>query len=163
MNETVKRLAIPHREARRGIATVEFAVIAPLLILMILGGIELGRGVMVKHVLEEAARAGCRVVTLHDGTKQEALDIISLSMQNAKISGYTVTMNPDPPSGQDQKTPVTVSVSVPYSQVTWLAPRFMTSSTVRGTCVMPTESDAKPSKRQKESSKTKKKSKKKQH
>ena len=156
MNETVKRLAIPHREARRGIATVEFAVIAPLLILMILGGIELGRGVMVKHVLEEAARAGCRVVTLHDGTKQEALDIISLSMQNANITGYTVTMNPDPPTGQVQKVPVTVSVSVPYSQISWMSPKFMSGSSLKGDCIMPAERDVSATKRTKDHSKKKK-------
>lgn len=138
---------------RRGTATVEFAALAPLIITMILGGIELGRCVMVKHVLEEAARAGCRVVTLHEGTKRAAIDIIDTSMQAAGISGYTVTFTPDPPTSQDQLTPVKVTVSVPHSQISWLTPKFLAGSTLTGDCIMPAERDVSAIKRTKENTK----------
>lgn len=153
MNENLKNRACADR---RGIATVELALIAPFVILLILGGIELGRGVMVKHVLEEAARAGCRVVTLHSGTRQEALDIISVAMQNANISGYTVTFSPDPPTGLTQESPVTITVSVPYSQVSWLPGSFIAGSTLTGDCIMPAERDVSATKRTKDHTKKKK-------
>lgn len=163
MNQNRKFRTVANRGARRGASAVEFALVAPLFILLIFGGIELGRGVMVKHIIEEAARVGCRSVTLHNGTKQEALDVISTAMQNANISGYTVTFSPDPPTGLDQKTAVIVSISVPYSQVSWLPTRFMTGSTLIGACVMPAEDDVSVTKRQKETSKNKKKNKKAQY
>jgi Flp pilus assembly protein TadG len=138
---------------RRGTATVEFAALAPLILTMILGGIELGRCVMVKHVLEEAARAGCRVVTLHEGTKQDAIAIVDLAMQSAGISGYTITFTPDPPTSQAQLTPVKVTVSVPHSQIAWLTPKYLAGSTLSGDCIMPAERDVSATKRTKEATK----------
>src|SRR5947209_5626474 len=52
-----------HRGAarrRRGIAATEFAILAPFLTILILGTFELSRGIMVKEVLNDAARKGCR-------------------------------------------------------------------------------------------------------
>lgn len=49
---------------RSGTVTVEFALVAPALFLMILGMIEVGRGFMVAHMLENVARVGAREGTL---------------------------------------------------------------------------------------------------
>ncbi len=49
------------RFVRRGIAATEFAVIAPFLGILILGMFELARGIMVKQMLNDAARRACRV------------------------------------------------------------------------------------------------------
>ncbi|HEV3443576.1 MAG TPA: TadE family protein, partial [Gemmataceae bacterium] len=46
---------------RRGVSSVEFAFVAPIFFLMLLGLIELSRGLMVKHMLLNAARQGCRI------------------------------------------------------------------------------------------------------
>jgi Flp pilus assembly protein TadG len=45
---------------RRGAAAVEFAVIIPLVIIMVFGMIEFGRGFMVQHIITETARRACR-------------------------------------------------------------------------------------------------------
>src|SRR5579884_3784762 len=45
---------------RRGATAVEFALVAPVFFMFILGLIELGRGMMVQSLLENAARAGVR-------------------------------------------------------------------------------------------------------
>jgi Flp pilus assembly protein TadG len=45
---------------RRGAAAVEFAFIIPLVIFMIFGMIEFGRGFMVQHIITETARRACR-------------------------------------------------------------------------------------------------------
>ena len=70
---------------RSGVATVEFALVLPVIILLMMGGLELGRAVMVDHVLEEAARAGCRVAVFENSTKQDVLDIVDAAMLKAKI------------------------------------------------------------------------------
>ncbi len=49
---------------RRGVAAVEFAVIAPVLFLAIFGMIEMARMVMVKQAVVNAAREGCREAIL---------------------------------------------------------------------------------------------------
>ena len=50
-------VSLRKRLQRRGGAMVEMAVIIPVLLVFLLGSVEIGRAVMVKHVLEEAARA----------------------------------------------------------------------------------------------------------
>jgi Flp pilus assembly protein TadG len=53
---------------RRGAAAVEFAFIIPLVIFMIFGMIEFGRGFMVQHIITETARRACRyAVGLNSG------------------------------------------------------------------------------------------------
>jgi hypothetical protein len=123
---------------------------------LIFGTLELGRGVMVQHILEEAARAGCGVACLEGAKTKDVTDIIDQAMDAARISGYTVTLDPDPPSKSDFLDPITVSVSVPYGEVTWL-PKFwfMEGTVLTGVCVMPTvdEHGSKKSSSKKSSSK----------
>jgi len=47
-------------DRRRGSAAVEFALIAPFFVLISLGMFELGRAMMVKTSLSDAASKGCR-------------------------------------------------------------------------------------------------------
>jgi len=56
------------RAGRRGVTTVEFAMIAGPLFLFILGNIEFGRALMAVNCLEEAARSGARVAILRGAT-----------------------------------------------------------------------------------------------
>ena len=58
---------------RRGVAAVEFAVVAPVLFLAIFGMIEMARMVMVKQAVVNAAREGCREAIL--ATTRDAADV----------------------------------------------------------------------------------------
>lgn len=48
----------------RGSATVEFAMVLPILLLFIFGIIEFGRVLSVQHLLNTAAREGARMASL---------------------------------------------------------------------------------------------------
>ena len=56
------------RKQRRGAATVEFAVVAPVFFLLVFGMIEYGRMVMVQQIIVNAAREGCRAAVLDGST-----------------------------------------------------------------------------------------------
>jgi Flp pilus assembly protein TadG len=127
---------------RTGAAVVEFAVVLPLFFLLVMGGIELGRAMLVRHSLEEAARAGCRLAVARGGTTADVKSIVTEAMNITSITGYTVTVNPDPPTSAAAKAPVTVSVSAPYNNVSWVpVPAFMGGKTIIGRCVMPAEGE----------------------
>ncbi len=134
-------VSLRKRLQRRGGAMVEMAVIIPVLIVFLLGSVEIGRAVMVKHVLEEAARAGCRVAVAEYSDKADVTEIVKSAMDMANLSGYTVTVSPDPPTELGPFETVSVNVSVPYTDVSWFAPSFMTDKTLTGVCVMPAESE----------------------
>ena len=56
--------SLKSKNARRGVAVVEFAIIAPIVFLVIFGLMEMGRLVMVKQAVTNAAREGCREASL---------------------------------------------------------------------------------------------------
>jgi len=55
-----------HRSTSRGQALVEFALILPLLMVVLMGILELGRAWNMKQVLTDAAREGARLAVVAD-------------------------------------------------------------------------------------------------
>ena len=111
-----------YRRARLGAAAIEFACVLPFLVLFLMGSVEVGRGVMVKHVLEEAARAGCRVAVFESSTAADVNSIVGTAMDAANLSGsnYTVTIDPPNPQGLEAFQPVTVSIEMNFADVSWI-------------------------------------------
>ena len=132
--ENVYRLC---RRNRRGAAVVEFAVVAPLFFLLVFGMIEFGRMVMVQQVITNASREGARVAVLDGATTSEVNTAVENYMTSASVEGAEVSVTPDPPSSAGYGEPVTVVVSIPFDQVSWLpSPMFLGGSTMSATTVM---------------------------
>ena len=125
------------RKNRRGTATVEFAVVAPLFFLLLFGIIEFGRMVMVQQVLTNASREGARVAVLNGATTPQVTAIVQDYLSKSSIEGAIVTVTPDPPDIAAYGAPVTVAVSVPFGQVSWLpSPMFLGETTLSASTVM---------------------------
>jgi Flp pilus assembly protein TadG len=121
---------------RRGIATVEFAIIAPLFFLLVLGCIELGRALMVQQILTNSSRAGARNAVTLSGTVASAIAASADFAEGASVAGIDVTVSPNPETAAAGQM-ITVTVSVPYADVTWVpAPWFMGGKTLSATSVM---------------------------
>jgi Flp pilus assembly protein TadG len=108
------------RKSRRGAAAVEFAIVAPVFFLLIFGMIEFGRMVMVQQVITNASREGARIAVLDGTTGAEVATAVSDYLSSARISGATITVNPAEPSSAGYGEPVTVTVTIPFDQVSWL-------------------------------------------
>ena len=122
---------------RRGAAAVEFAVVLPVFITLVFGMIEYGRMVMVQQVITNAAREGCRKAVMDGTTSQEVQDVVNNYLESAGITSATITITPSEPSEAGAGEPVTVSVSVPYDQVSWLpSPMYLSGTEMSATCVM---------------------------
>jgi len=130
------------RPGRRvGIAAVEFAVVAPLLISLFLGMTELSRGMMVKVALNNAARKGCRAGIMGNRGSTDILnDVIDVMRDNGFDSSRFNPPNPGSvvitvtdPSGKtlsdalDAPTGsiVSVQVTIPVSSTMWLTAIFL--------------------------------------
>jgi Flp pilus assembly protein TadG len=138
---TVEKLRRIGRRYRRGAAVVEFAVVAPIFFLLVFGMIEYGRLVMVQQIITNASREGARIGVLDGSTTQDVTDAVETQLTNATINGATVTVTPNPPSSAGFGEPVTVSVSIPFTQVSWLpTPMFLGGTTISATTVMRRES-----------------------
>ncbi len=123
-----------------GVAAVEFAVLLPPIVLMILGAIEASRAFSVQHALQEASMNGCRIYSLGDKTKQEAIDMIDLSLANSGLTGYTITFDPLLKSDVDvDLEPVCVTLSVPFSNVGFGLTSVFSGATVAAKSVLPAD------------------------
>lgn len=133
----VHKLFRSFRIYRRGAAVVEFAIVAPVLLLLILGMIEYGRLVMVQQVITNATREGARAAVLDGATTTGVTTIVNDFLTGSRVSGAVVTVTPNPPSTAAFGDPVTVSVQVPFTEVSWLpTPMFLSNTTLSATTVM---------------------------
>ncbi len=134
---TLEKLRRVCRKHRSGAAAVEFAVVAPVLFLLIFGMIEFGRMVMVQQVLTNASREGARIAVLDGATTSDVTTAVQNYLAGASVSGATITVTPNPPSSAGYGEPVTVTVSVGFNQVSWLpAPMFLGGRQLTATSVM---------------------------
>lgn len=97
----------------RGATMVEFAIVAPLLILMGFGAAEIGRAVQHHHAVEKSARDAARYLSrVHAtcATGIAASDI--LTAKRLAMTGYATGTTPILPYWGDPATDTTVTVSV---------------------------------------------------
>jgi Flp pilus assembly protein TadG len=128
---------------RKGASAVEMALVAPLFFAMILGQIETSRLGMVAQLLTTAARDGCRVAVLPGSTPSLVQTRVNAVLNGSGISVGTVTPTCASPyswTNAPSGTPITVSLSVSYSSVSWLGtPFFLKDANVSASATLSSE------------------------
>jgi Flp pilus assembly protein TadG len=108
---------------RRGVATVEFAVVAPIVFLLILALIQFASLLMNQNVLTAAAREGARIAAL-PSTVSTGVVVATVEdrLTRGGVDADLVTVNVSPTSLGDLATgdTVTVSVAGPLSSMVWI-------------------------------------------
>lgn len=121
---------------RRGAAVAEFAVVAPVFFLMIIGFIEFGRALMVEQVLINASRVGARQAITVGATTSTVSSTVENYAEGVSVDGVTVSTTPNPAT-TDAGENITVTVSIAFSDVSWLpAPWFMGGKTLSASSTM---------------------------
>lgn len=115
------------RDGRRGLELVEFALIVPLLMLILMGLLEYSWLFMKQHEIGRAARGGVRKAVLPFTTNDEVLAAVSdvMTVHGMAESGYTVTLTPSDVTLPFPSDIVTVGVSVPYENITLMGLPFV--------------------------------------
>lgn len=117
------------RRKRRGASAVEFAVVAPVFFLVVLGIIEFGRMIMVQQVITNAAREGARIAVLDSATTARVNARVNDYLASANLSGASITITPNPPTNAGFDEAVTVRVDVPFAAVSALSRPFLSAGT----------------------------------
>lgn len=105
---------------RRGSAAVEFALVLPVYLSLLLGVLEFARLGMAMQVLNNAVREGCRVAALPGNTAATAQARVNAVLSGSGIPTTTITLTPADPTTAAGGTPITLAMSVPFSSVSWL-------------------------------------------
>jgi Flp pilus assembly protein TadG len=125
---------------RRGAAMVEFALVAPVFFLVVLGMVEFGRMIMVQQVLTNATREGARRAVVEGATESEVKTLVTDYLKNSSVGGTTVTVNPSNLPNAGFGDPVTVTVSVPFETISWSGtPWFLGGKTLKASTMMQAE------------------------
>ncbi len=115
---------------------MEFAIVAPIFFLFILGFIELGRGYMIQHLMSNAARQGCRVAAIEGKTSTDVNNTVYAVLNGEGISGDAVSVQVDDAaadaSSANPGDEITVTVSVPVSSVSWVPGAQFLFGTITG-------------------------------
>ncbi len=121
---------------RRAVAATEFAIVAPVFFMMVIGFIEFGRALMVQQVLINASRVGAREASTTGSTMAEVQSAVEDYATAVSVNGVSVTVSPDPASAPAGTT-ITVNTSVPFSNVSWMStPWFLGGKTLSASSEM---------------------------
>ena len=120
---------------QRGASAVEFAVIVPLLIVLVLGIAEFGHAFQVHGTLSAAAREGARAMALqNDQTLARAAVLDAASSLNPAIAPHQIVVTPAScPAVGGSSTNVRVTITYPMPFLTGF---FGTGVELTGTGVM---------------------------
>lgn len=130
--------ALQKRKTRRSAATtVEFAVIAPLLFMVLLGSLEFARVNQVMNATSFSAYQGCRQAIVPGAKASDATTEVNRVLSANLISSGTVTVNPSTITNSTDT--VTVTVAINLDSVCWIIPRFTTGKTITRTCTLTRE------------------------
>jgi Flp pilus assembly protein TadG len=143
------------RRRRRGSALVEFAVVAPVLMIFILGILEIGRLVMVAQITTNASREGARYAVQGDAntaaidsylrtylssaglsnTASGSNSAVTVTIESYSGSAWTATADP---ATVASGSPIRVTVAVNFDSQSWLPTRFFVGNNklVQGVTVM---------------------------
>ncbi|WP_197137473.1 TadE family protein [Crateriforma conspicua] len=102
---------------------VEFAIIAPLMILFTFGLIEIGRLSMVKDTATHATREGARVGVRAQATTGDVVQRVQEELAVLGIESGAVTVTPAL-DGQPGSGSVTVEVRIPIDSISWVPNYF---------------------------------------
>src|ERR1700730_5843435 len=133
-------MRIQQRTKRQAAHVAELAVVSPILIMIILGIIEIGSGLMVVHLLNNAAQAGCRSGIVEGQSTANIKSVVVNALTSAGVSGETATVQVNDGSTDASSAvagdEITVLVSVPISSVSWVPGVKFLSGSLQGQYTM---------------------------
>ncbi len=103
-----RRSSADHRAT--GIASLEFVIILPVLLILLFGVMEYGWMLTKSGEVVNAAREGAREGARTDATNADINAVVDQRLAAADISGHTTTITNAAAVGD----PVTVQITVPY-------------------------------------------------
>jgi len=107
------------RNHERGAAAVEFALVLPVLLLLVFGMLEFSRAYNVQISLTNAAREGARVMAIHNDATLATNAAIAAAAPSVSLTVGQVTVSPSSCSANPGAT-VKATITYPLSLMTGL-------------------------------------------
>ena len=111
----------------------------PVYMTLLLGMLEFARLGMAVQVVTSAAREGCRVAALPGNTAAMAQSRVNAVLSQSGFPNATITLTPSDPTTAAGGSAVTLSLSVPFSQVSWLGTASFLNVNINGAATFSSE------------------------
>jgi Flp pilus assembly protein TadG len=115
---------------------VEFALVSVIFFAILLGLVEVGRGLMVAHLLSNAARLGARAGVVEGQSTANITTVVTNALTAQGISSESITVQVNDgstdASAANAGDEITVTVTVAVSKVTWLPTGSFLSGNLSG-------------------------------
>lgn len=121
----------------RGVATVEFALTAPLFFLFLLAAFEFGWMNVMRHTADNAAYEAARAAMVPGGTVADATAKANSLLNIVGARGATITVTPNPVT--TSTTEVTVAIDLPMNRNGLVVPKFSKSTVLHAESTLKTE------------------------
>ncbi len=129
---TARRAAASSQPVRRGVTTVEVALTAPILFLLLYAALELGHANMVFNAVEAACYEGARVGIVPGANATECQAAAERILAISNIRGANVIVTPT--SLNTSTSTVQVRVTVPFAHTAIIPPTFTRLLTIDRQC-----------------------------
>ena len=108
------------RASERGAVAVEFAILAPVLVMLLLGIMEFGRAYNAQASLSAAAREGVRVMAISNNsvTARTAAKNTAVSLKPLLVDTNITFKNLDIPTSSSCTSGTRISITITYSLTT---------------------------------------------
>lgn len=133
--KTAKRKGDRVGYPRRGVAAVEFAIVANILFVLILAGFEFARLHLARNLVQDAAYFAARQAMVPGATVGDAEDEAERILNAMFDSGYEIIVDPL----DDDSDYVIVQVSIDLQQVAFFTPMFLPNQSITSVAKMRTE------------------------
>lgn len=125
------RVSRTRKRRRSGAAAIELAFMMPIFCTLVFAQLETARLGMVTQMMTIAAREGARVAVMPKTLNASAVQTrVSAVLANTGIPVGTMTITPSSWATDVGGTAITVSLSLPYSQASWLPTPMYFGSTI---------------------------------
>lgn len=123
------------RHIAKGQSLVEFALVIPILLLVIFGLFDLGYAVFIKNMISNAAREGARTGIIITKTDADIRARVNAAAPGLNLSTAQIAITPSP-NNRKFDEPITVTVSYTYSPMTPVLGGITGSVPISSTSVM---------------------------
>ena len=114
---------------RHGTATVEFALVAPVVLFIFLGAIEMANMNFIRNMANDAAFQVARKAIIPGADLEQAIADSKTLLKHAGIRNVEIT-----PTTTVET--VTVNVSIPVDKNSWTIGRFISGQQIKQSCLL---------------------------
>ena len=127
----------PPRTDRTAAVVVEFAICAPILFLFFFASLEFSRVNMIRQSVENAVYEGARRGIVPGATADNCRDSAQTVLNSISAAGATINVTPTVITKDSPE--VTVAVSVPVNNNSWVIPVFFAGKSISSTMTLKRE------------------------